>query len=210
MSITIQNLRFSPYTQKNAYKAIFGDVLTFTFTLPDVFQEGDTYMLALDYERKMYPIGRPVCGYSETYTRDGNNITMGLLLNTQRFGEYVSTLKKPMPVWLQLVRVRGGVYDTILLDDILAVPSVIDGANTVYPGDPITDYVERAETAAENAERDAGTASAAATDAQRYAQAASDAAGVATAAIDGIQGYITLATELNDALERYNGDNDEY
>lgn len=141
-AITISNLRISPYTQKNTIKPVYGDTLTLTFTLPEPFVDGDDYILALDYERVLVPTARPLCAMTSEYTIDGGDITFALELRTARFRDWVSTIKKPMPVWLQIQRKRDGVYDTILLDDVLALPSVADGDNTVFPGDPLEELLD--------------------------------------------------------------------
>jgi hypothetical protein len=142
MSITIQNLRIIPYGQKDVIKPVFGDTMHLTFTLADAPQAGDRYLLGLDYERILLPTMRPLCAYTEDYTADQNDISFDLAINTERFALWASTLKKPTPIWLQLVRVRGEEYTTILLDDILALPSVVDGANMVFPGTPLEDILE--------------------------------------------------------------------
>lgn len=141
MAITIINRRITPYTQKTAIKAIYGDMMTLTFALPEAYQAGDEYMLGLDYERTLIPTARPLCALTDTYAISGNDITFSLLLQTARLRDWVSTLTKPMPVWLQLLRKRNGVYDTLLLDDVLALPSLLDGDNIVYPGDPLEDLL---------------------------------------------------------------------
>ena len=141
-AITISNLRINPYTQKNTIKPVYGDTMTLTFALPEPFIEGDDYILALDYERVLVPTARPLCAMTSEYTVDGGDITFALELRTARFRDWVSTIKKPMPVWLQIQRKRGGVYDTLLLDDVLALPSVADGDNTVFPGDPLLKLLE--------------------------------------------------------------------
>lgn len=142
MSITISNLRIIPYGQKDSIKPVFGDTMHLTFRLADAPQEGDRYLLGLDYERILFPTMRPLCAYTEDYTADQNDISFDLAINTERFALWASTLKKPTPIWLQLVRVRGEEYTTILLDDILALPSVVDGANMVFPGTPLEDILE--------------------------------------------------------------------
>ena len=141
MSITIDKLRILPYTQKDTIKAVFGDALVLTFDLPD-HQAGDAYTLALDYERVLLPTMRPVCALSTEYTASGTDISMVLDINTERFAAWASKQKKPMPIWLQLQRERDGVYTTLLIDDILALPTVIDGANTVFPGTPLQDELD--------------------------------------------------------------------
>lgn len=141
MSITIDNRRIIPYNQKDTIKAVFGDALVLTFDLPD-HEAGDTYTLALDYERVLLPTMRPVCALATEYTASGTDITMVLDINTERFAAWASRQKKPMPIWLQLQRERDGVYTTLLIDDILALPTVIDGANTVFPGTPLQDELD--------------------------------------------------------------------
>lgn len=143
MAITIENLRIIPYTQKNIIKPVFGDTMTLTFTLPEPYITGDEYILGLDYERVLIPTAREICALTDDYTIDGENITFNLLVSTARFRDWVSTIKKPMPIWLQIQRVRNEIYETILLDDVLALPSVIDGANTVCPGDPLADLLDK-------------------------------------------------------------------
>lgn len=142
MSITIQNLRIIPYGQKDTIKPVFGDTMHLTFRLADAPQAGDGYTLALDYERILLPTMRPLCAMATEYTATGTDISFTLEINTERFALWASTLKKPTPIWLQLVRVRGEEYTTILLDDILALPSVVDGANMVFPGTPLEDILE--------------------------------------------------------------------
>ena len=145
MAITISNLRFQPYTQKDAYKPIFGDRLDFTFVLPDEHVAGDSYAIGLDYEKVVYPPSRPLCAYSTAFeiTREEGRdlLSMSLTMNTARFRDWVSKLRKPTPITLQLVRIRGSRCDTLLLDDLLALPSIVDGANTVCPGDPLAELL---------------------------------------------------------------------
>lgn len=142
MSITISNLRIIPYGQKDTLKPVFGDTMHLTFRLADAPLDGDRYLLGLDYERILFPTMRPLCAYTEEYTASQNDVSFDLAINTERFALWASTLKKPTPIWLQLVRVRGEEYTTILLDDILALPSVVDGANMVFPGTPLEDILE--------------------------------------------------------------------
>lgn len=141
MAITISNLRFQPYAQKDAYKAVFGGVLDFTFILPDEHVSGDTYCIGLDFEKTVYPPSRPLCAYSTAFElerEEGRDLlSMSLEINTSRFRDWVSRLRKPTPITLQLCRIRGGRCITLLLDDILALPSIVDGVNTVCPGDPL-------------------------------------------------------------------------
>ena len=137
MAITIDNLRIIPYSQKNGIKPIFGDVMSLTFTLPQPYMAGDEYILGLDYDRVLIPTERPICALQDAFTVEQNNITFALAINTARFRDWVSTLKKPMPIWLQLARKRDGIWQTLLIDDVLAIPTIIDGSNLVFPGDPL-------------------------------------------------------------------------
>jgi len=140
MAITIANLRIAPYTQKDTLKVVFGDTMELTFAIPHV--DGESFMCGLDNERVVYPPSRPICAYTNAFTRDGENVTFKLKLTTSKLRDYVSTLRKPMPIWLQIVRAVNGKYETVLLDDILALPSVIDGAMTVCEGDPLAELLE--------------------------------------------------------------------
>lgn len=141
MAITIQNLRIAPYVQKNELKCVWGDTLTLTFAIPHV--AGESYVCGIDNERVVYPPSRPVCAYTNVFTRDGDNVTFSLPLNTSKFRSYVSSIRKPMPVWLQVCRVGiDGKCETLVLDDILAIPSVLDATNTVCPGDPLKQLLE--------------------------------------------------------------------
>lgn len=141
MAIKIENLRIIPYTQKNIVKPVFGDTMTLTFTLPDTYQAGDEYTLGLDYERILIPTAREICALTDDFTISENDITFNLLISTARFRDWVSSIKKPMPIWLQIQRKRNNIYETILLDDVLALPSIIDGENTVFHGDPLEDLL---------------------------------------------------------------------
>lgn len=140
MSIKIKNLRISPYSQKDDLKVIFGDQMTVTFEIEHV--AGESYACALDNERILYPPNRPVCAYTEAFTRDGDNVTFTLDLRTSKLRDFVSSIRKPMPIWLQVVRGVNGKYETVVLDDVLALPSVIDGSMTVYDGDPIKSLID--------------------------------------------------------------------
>lgn len=140
MGIKIQNLRIKPYTAKDTIKVIFGDELHLSFEIAHV--DGEKYLCALDNERILYPINRPVCAYTEVFTRDGNDVNFTLKLNTSKLRDYVSSIRKPMPVYLQVVREVNGKYETVLLDDILAIPSVIDGNMTVYEGDSFKELLD--------------------------------------------------------------------
>lgn len=140
-ALTIKNLRLTPYQQKDAIKAVWGDTLTLTFMIPHV--AGESYVCGIDNERVVYPPSRPVCAYTNVFTRDGENVTFSLPLNTSKFRSYVSSIRKPMPVWLQVCRVGlDGKCETLVLDDILAIPSVLDATNTVCPGDPLKQLLE--------------------------------------------------------------------
>lgn len=141
MAITISNLRLVPYSQKDAIKAVWGNTLNLTFAVPHV--DNESYVLGLDNDRVVYPPSRPLCALTNAFTRDGDNITMSLPLTTNKFRAYVSSIRKPMPVWIQLVRVMpDGTAETILLDDILALPSVLDAVNTVCEGDPLKELLD--------------------------------------------------------------------
>jgi len=146
MAISIANLRFQPYQQKDAYKPIFGGTLDFDFILPTPHQTGDKYLLACDWEKVVYPPARPLCAYSEVYTlnetEEGSVLSMSLKFVTGRFRDYVCKLKKPMPITLQLIRIRGDRQETLLLDDILALPSIADGKNIVVEGDPLDERLD--------------------------------------------------------------------
>ena len=140
MGIKIKNLRVSPYNQKDEIKVIFGDELHLTFEIPHV--DGEKYLCAIDNERILYPINRPVCAYTEVFTRNEGEVSFTLNLTTSKLRDYVSSIKKPMPVYIQIVRVVNGKYETVLLDDILAIPSVIDGSMTVYEGDSFKELLD--------------------------------------------------------------------
>lgn len=143
MAITIYNMRIVPYTQKDTIKPVYGNTMELTFVLPEPYELGDEYMLGMDYDRTLVPTVRPICAFTNEYTIDNKEITFKLILNWQRFRDWVSRIKKPTPVWLQMVRKRNEVYTTLLLDDVLALPSIIDGAGTTFPGDPILDLLDR-------------------------------------------------------------------
>ena len=140
MIIKIQNLRIQPYSQKDQLKAVFGDTLLLTFEIPHV--DGESYACGLDNERFVYPPSRPLCAYTNTFIREGSSVTFSLKLNTNRFRDFVNGIRKPMPVWIQVVRTVLGKCETIVLDDILALPSVVDGANTVCEGDPLAELLD--------------------------------------------------------------------
>ena len=141
MAITIQNLRIQPFSQKNELKCVWGDTLTLTFSIPHV--AGESYVCGIDNDRVVYPPSRPVCAYTNVFTRDGDDITFNLSLNTSKFRSYVSSIRKPMPVWLQVCRVGlDGKCETLVLDDILAIPSVLDATNTVCEGDPLKQLLD--------------------------------------------------------------------
>lgn len=140
MSIKIKNLRISPYTAKDTLKVIFGDEMHLTFEIPYV--AGESYLCALDNERILYPINRPVCAFTNVFTRNEGEVSFTLNLTTSKLRDYVSSIRKPMPVWLQVVRSVGGKYETVVLDDILAIPSVIDGNMTVYEGDSFKELLD--------------------------------------------------------------------
>lgn len=140
MAVTIQNYRIIPYAQKDALpKVIFGGTWGIEITLPTAHESGDGYILALDYERIVYPLAHPVCAYSNDFTLDGDKLSMSVSLDTLRLAKWVSSIRKPTPICVQIVRVRGEAYETLLLDEILALPSVIDGDAYADPHSPIMD-----------------------------------------------------------------------
>ena len=140
MAITIDNYRIIPYSQKSLLpKVIFGGTWGIEITLPTAHESGDGYILALDYERIVYPLARPVCAYSNDFALDGDALSMSVSLDTLRLAKWVSSIRKPTPICVQIVRVRGEAYETLLLDEILALPSVIDGDAYADPHSPIMD-----------------------------------------------------------------------
>ena len=140
MAVTVSNYRIIPYAQKDGLaKVIFGGTWGITITLPTVHESGDGYILALDYERVVYPLARPVCAYSNSFALDGDALTMAVSLDTLRLAKWVSSIRKPTPICVQIVRVRGEIYETLLLDEILALPSVTNGDAYADPHSPIMD-----------------------------------------------------------------------
>ena len=142
MALTIKNRLVVPFTDKDPLKVIFGDSQTFEFTLPTPHQAGDAYHLGIDQDRVVYPPSRPLCAYSTAFTVSDGVLTMTLKYNTGRLREFVCGLKKPTPIYIQLDRVRNGVADTLLLDTLLALPSVLDSANIVVEGDPLAELLD--------------------------------------------------------------------
>ena len=131
MAVTVNNYRITPYSQKDGLaKFIFGGVWGIEIVLPTPHTEGDGYILAVDYERIVYPLAHPVCAWSTQYVYTAGQtptLAMEVSLQSTRLAEWVSSLRKPTPIYVQIARVRDGGYETLLLDEILALPSVIDG-----------------------------------------------------------------------------------
>lgn len=138
MAITVSGLRISPYTQKDLIpKLVFGDQWGITIKLPTPHQAGDKYALGIDYENTLYPPNRPLCAGTEAFAIDGDELTFNVKLGTARLRDWVSSIRKPMPIAIQIVRIRNNKAETILLDTLLALPSVFDGVVTVCEGDAI-------------------------------------------------------------------------
>ena len=142
MAIKIRNRLILPYEQKEDLKVIWGNVQTFEFELPEPHVAGDKWYLGVDQDRVVYPPSRPLCAYSKAFQVDGDKLTMTLTYNTGRLRDYVCKLRKPTPIYIQLDRVRNGKCDTLLLDTLLALPSVLDSQNTVVEGDPLAKLLE--------------------------------------------------------------------
>ena len=142
MAIRIVNRLITPYSDKDDLKVIWGDTQTFEFTLPSPHQAGDAYHFGIDFDRVVYPPSRPLCAYTKAFEVDGGTLTMTLTYNTGRLRDYVCKLRKPTPIYIQLDRVRGGKCETLLLDTLLALPSVLDSQNTVVEGDPLAELLE--------------------------------------------------------------------
>ena len=137
-AIKIQNLRIIPWQQKDIIqKLVFGDEWSITVKLPTPHQTGDKYAIGLDYENTLYPPNRPLCAGTESFTLDGDELTFHLKLGTARMRDWCSKIRKPMPMFIQIVRIRNSKAETLLLDSLLALPSVFDGAVTVCEGDAI-------------------------------------------------------------------------
>lgn len=138
MAVTVSNYRITPYSQKDGLpKVIFGGAWGIEITLPTAHESGDGYILVLDYERIVYPLARPVCAYSNDFALDGNALSMSVGLDTTRLAKWLSSIRKPTPICVQIVRVRGEIYETLLLDEILALPSVANGDAYADPHSPI-------------------------------------------------------------------------
>ena len=138
MAITIANLRISPYSQKDdIQKLVFGDNWSITVKLPTPHVAGDKYSIGLDFENTLFPPNRPLCAGTEAFTLDGDELTFTLKLGTARMRDWCSKIRKPMPMAIQIVRVRNNKAETLLLDSLLALPSVYDGVVTVCEGDAI-------------------------------------------------------------------------
>ena len=131
MAVTVSNYRITPFSQKDGLaKFIFGGVWGIEIVLPTPHGEGDGYILAVDFERIVYPLEHPVCAWSTQFVYTAGQaptLEMEVSLQSTRLAQWVSTLKKPTPIYVQIARERDGSYETLLLDEILALPSVIDG-----------------------------------------------------------------------------------
>lgn len=147
MAITIENCRISPYEQKSDLsKIIFGDNWTITIKLPTPHVEGDEYVLAIDYERVVFPADHAVCAYSDDFTiwnvDTEQDLAMSVKLESSRLAKWLSELRKPTPMCLQIARLRNDVYETLLLDDILALPSIVNPEMYVDSSTPIGELLD--------------------------------------------------------------------
>lgn len=136
-----ENQLITPADARRNLKAVYGDTLGFSITLVDLPQTGDEYLAVLDYERVVFPVGREVCGTAEG-TLEGGLLTFSMSLATARMQKWTSTLLRPEPICLQVMRIRDGVQTTLLLDTILAIPSVAEGNEIVQEGDPLNDLLD--------------------------------------------------------------------
>ena len=142
-AIIVSNLKITPYTQKDGIaKIVYGDDWSITIKLPTPHQTGDKYAIGLDYENTLYPPNRPLCAGSELYVLNDDELTFTLKLATARLRDWCSKLKKPMPIAIQIVRIRDNKAETLLLDSLLALPSVFDGVVTVYEGDALDERLD--------------------------------------------------------------------
>lgn len=156
MAITIANQRITPYEQKSDLsKIIFGDEWGISIILPTTHIAGDEYVLAIDFERIVYPADHPVCAYTTDFeiTTEGQKqiLTMSVLLESSRLAKWLSELKKPTPMCLQIARLRNGIYETLLLDDILALPSIVNPEMYEDDESPIGELLESKIDAPESA-----------------------------------------------------------
>ena len=142
MELILRNRLIVPFSDKDTFKVVFGDSQTFDFVLPTPHRAGDSYHLGIDQDRVVYPPSRPICAYSTSFTVSDGILTMTLKYNTSRLRDFVCTLKKPSPIYIQLDRVRNGSTETLLLDTLLALPSVLDSVNTVCEGDPLAELLD--------------------------------------------------------------------
>ena len=144
MAITIQNAKIVPYTQKDTLsKVIFGDTWEISIRMPTAHESGDGYVLALDYERIVYPASHAVCAYSDTFEIQQQDLTMSVNLDSSRLAKWLSELKKPTPIYIQICRIRGGVYETLLLDEILALPSFVNPEMYEDENTPVGEKLEK-------------------------------------------------------------------
>ena len=145
MAISISNYRITPYTQKDLLpKVIFGGTWGIEAEITG-HEAGDTYILAVDYERLVYPLDHAVCALTNTFAISNNILSMSVNLESSRLAKWISSIKKPTPIYVQIVRVRESasevVYSTLLLDEILALPSIIDGDAYQDENTPIGDLL---------------------------------------------------------------------
>lgn len=144
MAVTIAKLKITPYTQKDGIaKIVYGDEWGITVRMPTPHVAGDTYAIGIDYENLLYPPARPLCAGTDEFTVSGDDLSFTLKLGTARLRNWCSALKKPTPIYVQIVRTRGDTLETLMLDTLLALPSVFDGEVTVYPGDPLEDLLDK-------------------------------------------------------------------
>ena len=143
MSIKIDNLRITPFSQKDGIaKVVFGGAWGLAIQLPTAHVPGDEYALVLDYERIVYPAEHPVCALSTEYTLQGMDLSMSVELESSRLAKWLSSLRKPTPIYVQICRLRGGNYETLLLDEILALPSMINPDMYEDPDTPIGELLD--------------------------------------------------------------------
>lgn len=134
MLLPIVNRRISPHTLKDNIRVVFGDTLSLVIVPETPHQDGDTYCLGIDHQLMVLPADRPIDGGTTAYTVEDDGIAFSVTMNTQRLASWISNLQRPAPLCIQVVRLRNGVAETIMLDEIMASPSVIDGEMTVWPG----------------------------------------------------------------------------
>lgn len=146
MAITVINCKITPYEQKSELsKLIFGDTWSITLKLPTPHVDGDSYVMAIDYERIVFPADHAVCAYSDDFTiwqeAQEEDLAMSVKLESSRLAKWLSELKKPTPMCVQIARLRNDVYETLLLDDILALPSIVNPEMYVDSSTPIGELI---------------------------------------------------------------------